>query len=164
MATAVPATTYPVLGRIIADIRLNSRGECLMPTERLQFWGRYLAKNFPPQQHPVLYQMLGGMTLEFAAIRAFASIQLYALATLGLSALASESLARESDFLLRGRDAADTLKLARAQRAAALSGAPATASGIAPAHSAGVAAGGTRVGLNSRAPFGPRTASKKGGG
>jgi len=109
------ATTYPILGKIIADIALDDAG-CQMPAARFQHWGRLLAAKYPQDDHPKLYQMLGGMSLEFAQLRAFAAVQLYALATLGLPVPVAEELFARSDFLQDAGRRADTVKLTPQRR------------------------------------------------
>lgn len=126
------ATTYPILGKIIADIQRDAHGRCLMSVVRFQFWGRYLAEHFPPSEHPKLYQMLGGMTLEYAALKVFASVQLYALATLGLPTSHTRRLNEQSEFLAREGSRHDTLKLQQARAALAPSAGSAMTRAVAP--------------------------------
>jgi hypothetical protein len=126
------ATTYPILGKIVADIRRDERGRCLMSIARFQFWGRYLAEHFPPLEHPKLYQMLGGMTLEFAALKVFASVQLYALATLGLPTSHTSRLTAQSEFLAKEGARHDTLKIQQAKGSIAAPSGPSLSRGVAP--------------------------------
>jgi len=106
------ASEYPILGEIVADIDIDDQGVCAMPAARFAAWARQVSKELPRAKHPRLYQMLGGMALEFAKKRTFASIQLFALATMGLPAPKAEAMAATSDFLTRpeSRAAADSFK------------------------------------------------------
>jgi hypothetical protein len=89
------AATYPILGEIVADIRIYAGG-CQMDAARFEHWARLLARELPYAEHPVLYQMLAGMAVELAARRAFAAVQLYALATLGQPAPLDEEIVAKS--------------------------------------------------------------------
>ena len=97
--TSAPASKYPIVGKIVADVQLEDDGRCAMPDARLRYWAKVLRARFPPGKHPILYQMLGGMMAEFAKRQAFASIQLLALATLDLSVDQAARVAGKDAFL-----------------------------------------------------------------
>jgi hypothetical protein len=78
----------------VGDISLSDDGVCALPPERFHHWAERLERRFPPSAHPALYQMLGGIALELARRRAFAAVQLFALATAGLEPKQAERLER----------------------------------------------------------------------
>ena len=103
------ARRYPVVGAIVDDVELTAAGACRMPAERFARWARLLAEEYPRNEHPLLYEMLAGMSLVFAERKTFAAVQLFALATQGLPAEDAQRQAAGNDYL-RARESQEALR------------------------------------------------------
>ncbi|MBI5511032.1 MAG: hypothetical protein HY903_19900 [Deltaproteobacteria bacterium] len=105
----VKASDYPIVGKIVADVFLDDKGECLMPIERFEHWARTLSSKYPRKSNPKVYHVITGMALEFAKRKAFAAIQLLALGTMGLRP-PEAAAAAEGNAFLRSQQAKQALQ------------------------------------------------------
>ncbi len=99
MTTEKLPKDYPILGKIVDDIKLEEDGRCAMAEMRLKFWETILRRKFPRGKHLELYRMIGGMSLEFSKKKAMGAVQLFYLACIGLDELEARKLADGNDFL-----------------------------------------------------------------
>ena len=104
------AASEPVVGQIVADIAISKAGEVALPPARFKFWADELHRKYPRAVHPRVYQMLGGMAFEFAKKKTTASVQLFALATMGLPAPESAAMAKQAGLTDAAQKAATKLR------------------------------------------------------
>src|SRR4051812_45793375 len=89
---------HPLVATIVADIKIDEGGVAMVES-RFDFWVAKLQSEVPRKGNEVVYEQLCGLALEFARLKAFAALQLFALATLDLSAREVDDLASDQFFV-----------------------------------------------------------------
>ncbi len=76
---------HPAFVAIVREIEMRD-GELTIPAERFEFWAKRLWVKFPRNSHPALYRQLGAVSIRLSEFKCMASLQVFALATLGMDA------------------------------------------------------------------------------